>query len=153
MTPEQLATVLQQIRDLETALDFLVGIEPAQRQKLVKPGDGGQGFINRAYKLGLQIQDHLPRSFDLDEMRKDMDMADSLMHIMIATSQLAEKLADTHAVANSEAYLAALLVYRTAKHVRGVKGLEQALDELGRRFARVNSPATEPPVPVEDKAE
>ena len=42
------------------------------------------------------------------------------------------------------------LIYRTAKQVRGVQGLEKALEELGRRFAHTSTSAEEN---AEEKAE
>lgn len=54
----------------------------------------------------------LPRSFDLDEFRTDVDLVDSLFPIRSAVQTLFGRIADTYFAAGSEAYAAALLVYQ-----------------------------------------
>ena len=43
---------------------------------------------------------------------------------------------DTLTLVGSEAYMAALVVYNYAKNVKGDAGLEAAVDDMARRFAR-----------------
>jgi hypothetical protein len=121
---------------IQEALPFLVGLSGLERQRLLKAGNRSQAFIHKASEVGQQIAGHLPGSLDLDEMRKDVTLRDRLYPVMLAVSTLAEKLSDTYAVVSSEAYAAALVIYRTAKMVEGDAGLGQAVAELGSRFER-----------------
>lgn len=63
--------------------------------------------------------------------------------LMLAIGKLSRKLSDTYAIAASEAYAAALLVYRTGKQVQGSEGISEAVAELARRFERRGAGAEE----------
>jgi hypothetical protein len=139
LSQQKVDEIMAHISAIREALPFLVGLSTAERQRLLKAGDRSQAFINKASEVGQQIADHLPGSLDLDEMRKDVALRDRLYPVMLAVSKLAEKLSDTYALVSSEAYAAALVVYRTAKAVEGDEGLGQAVAELGSRFERRSS--------------
>jgi hypothetical protein len=77
-------------------------------------------------------------------MRLQNQKVEALYPVMVALSQLAEKLADTYAVAASEAYAASLMIYRNAKDARGSEGLEEAIADMARRFSRKANTAKSP---------
>ena len=85
--------------------------------------------------MAQQNEGILPRAFDLDEMRKDVQLTEDLYPILLALGQLHELVDDTYMAVGSEAYAGALLVYNAAK-MNNFGGLDDALDELGKRFAR-----------------
>ena len=136
VNPEALAGILEKIEEVQAALPFLVGLDPIERRSMLKAGDRSQAFIRKAMEVAPHMADYLPRGLDVEEMRKDVGLMDALYPIMIATSRLAEKLADTYAVVSSEAYASALVIYRNSKYAKGGEGLEQAVADLRRRFAR-----------------
>lgn len=136
ITKASVDQILASIAAIQAALPFLIGLDPSERKTMLKAGDRSQAFIRKALEVGQRIADHLPRSTSLDEMSKDLALMDAIYPIMIALSELSEKLSDTYAVLNSEAYASALVVYRHAKDIKGEKGLEQPVAELGRRFVR-----------------
>jgi hypothetical protein len=131
-----LESVLAHIAAINTALPFLISISPEERRAMLKGGDRSQAFIRKAVEVGAKIENHLPRSFSINEMRRDVALSDQLFPVVLSLSQLAEKLSDTHAVASSEAYASALLIYRTGKQVKDDEGLTKAVADLGRRFER-----------------
>lgn len=90
----------------------------------------------KALEVAVQNPDFLPRSFDIEEMKKDVELFEALYPIVLALSQLQELLDDTIAIVGSEAYMAALAVYDYAKKNKGDAGLEAAVDDMARRFAR-----------------
>ena len=141
--------VLGHLQAIHTLLPFLVGMSTEERMRMSKPGDSGQGFIRKALELAPFIDDYLPRGLDVAEIRKDVALADALRPVMVAVSQLHEKLHDTHTLATSEAYLGALTVYRCAKDAQGTEGIEAIVKELARRFAGrpASSNTSEPEVP------
>lgn len=136
LSEESRDEILRSIDYASRLMPFLTGLDPRERQMMLKAGDRCVAFIRKAAEVGQMNPGYLPRAFNLEEMRKDMALMDALYPIMVATSQLAEKLADTYAIASSEAYASALLVYRSIKSVKGESGLEQAYAELRRQFAR-----------------
>lgn len=136
LSPEDRAAIMVAINVLKEKLNFLIGLDPEERKNMLKAGDRDRAFIDKAFDVAQQIPDYLPKALNMDEMHKDMELMVALYPVMVALSQLAEKLSDTYAIAASEAYAAALMIYRNAKDARGSQGLEEAIADLSRRFAR-----------------
>ena len=136
LSAEDRAAILVAINVLKERLPFLIGLDPEERKNMLKAGDRDRAFIDKSFDVGQKIPDYLPKALNMDEMNKDMELMDALYPIMLAISQLAEKLSDTYAIAASEAYAAALMIYRNAKDAKGSEGLEEAIGDLGRRFSR-----------------
>jgi hypothetical protein len=144
LTPEDKQAVLAAIATIKQKLPFLIGLTPEESKSLPRLGDKSRGFVTKALEVATQNPDFLPRSFDIEEMRKDVELFDNLYPIVLAVSQLQELIDDTVAVVGSEAYMAALTVYNYAKTAKGDAGLEAVVEDLGRRFARKsNSEASE----------
>ena len=101
-----------------------------------KPGDRSRNFIDKALEVAAQNPDILPRMFNVEEMRKDIELSQRLQPILLALSQLQEVMDNTVAVVNSEAYAAALSVYGYAKASGKAAALQDTLDELSKRFSR-----------------
>ncbi len=136
LTPADRQAVLAAIQTIREKLDFLVDLTPEERRTLLRMGDKSRGFVSQALNLAEQNADILPRSFDVDEMRKDVELLAALEPIMASLSQLSELVEDTYMEVGSEAYAAALLVYQFARAAGRGSALDGALDALGQRFAR-----------------
>lgn len=128
--------VLGLIQDIRTKLPFLVDLTIEDRQSLPKMGDKSRAFVGQAVTLAEQNDDFLPRSFDVAEMRQDVDLTDQLLPILTALAQLTELVEDTYTLAGSDAYSAALIIYNSAKRNGQGEALDNLLDALGQRFAR-----------------
>lgn len=136
--------VMAAIATIKSKLSFLTDLTPEERKALNKMGDKSQAFVTMALEIATQNQDYLPRSFEVEEMRKDVELYDQLRPILVALSQLQHLVEMTSMIAGSEAMGAALTVYRSAKvHGQGT-GLEAVLNEMGQRFARRTSRKAEP---------
>jgi hypothetical protein len=136
ITQEQIQAIATAVETINNALPFLVTLTPRDRRTILRAGDRDQAFIRRSLQVANVVEQHLPRSFEIDEMRRDIDLAEAIYPIMIDISQLAQKLSDTHVVLNSEAYSAALEVYSTTRRVKDLEGLAGPFAELKRRFVR-----------------
>ncbi|HVF42395.1 MAG TPA: hypothetical protein VM936_05275 [Pyrinomonadaceae bacterium] len=128
--------VLDAINTIRAKLPFLIDLSPEERQALPKMGDKSRGFVEQALTVAVQNADILPRSFDVEEMRKDVELLAALSPIMAALAQLSELVEDTYIEVGSETYTAALLVYQYARAAGKGSALDGALDALGQRFAR-----------------
>lgn len=60
--------------------------------------------------MATQNQDFLSRSFDLDEMRQDVELFEAMYPLLLALTQLHELVDDTVVAVGSEAYAALLQV-------------------------------------------
>ncbi|MEH2232065.1 MAG: hypothetical protein V7K71_20985 [Nostoc sp.] len=127
---------MQAITTIREKLPFLIDLTTEERKALPKLGDKSRAFVSKALEIGTQNPDFLPRSFDLNEMRQDIELFEALYPILLSLTQLQELVDDTSVAVGSEAYAAGLMVYNYAKVSGKGAGLESMVDDLGRRFAR-----------------
>jgi hypothetical protein len=130
--------VLQAITTIKEKLPFLVDLSSDDRKTLPKMGDKSRAFVSRALEVAAQNPEFLPRSFDLEEMRKDVQLFEALYPVLLSLTQLQELVDDndTSLAVGSEAYAAALQVYNYAKASGQGAGLDAVVVEMGQRFAR-----------------
>ena len=128
--------VMQAITTIREKLPFLIDLTTEERKALPKLGDKSRAFVSKALEIGTQNPDFLPRSFDLNEMRQDIELFEALYPILLSLTQLQELVDDTSVAVGSEAYAAGLMIYNYAKASGKGSGLDSMIDDLGRRFAR-----------------
>jgi hypothetical protein len=128
--------VMTAIATIKTKLPFLIDLTMEERKALPKMGDKSLAFVSKALEVATQNPDFLPRSFDLEEMRRDVELFEAMYPVVMALAQLQELMDDTYMAVGSEAYAAALAVYNYAKASGQGGGLEAVVDQLGQRFAR-----------------
>lgn len=136
LTPEQVSEVLAAIQTIKERLPFLINLTTDERVSMLKMGDKSRAFVDKTMELVKQNADFLPRSFDVEEMQRDVELMRALYPISQALQQLQELVDDTMMVIGSEAYAAALVAYRYAKEGDLDAGLDGVLDDISRRFAR-----------------
>jgi hypothetical protein len=141
LTQADRQAVLAAVNTIREKLPFLIDLTPDERRTLLRMGDKSRGFVAQALTVAEQNEDILPRSFDVAEMRKDVDLLAALDPIMASLSQLSELVEDTYMAVGSEAYASALLVYQFARAAGKGAALDGALDALGQRFARKSKAA------------
>jgi hypothetical protein len=143
--------ILAALATIKEKLPFLIGLSAEERKSLPRLGDKSQAFVKKALELARQHPGFLPRDFDVDEMANDFTLFESLAGVLTAMRKLTEEVEDTYTAAGSEAYVAALLVYNYAK-ASGVvmTGLDSAVDDLGKRFAR-KAKTLASPAPADSK--
>src|SRR5215207_3256656 len=123
--------VLDAVQTIRTKLPFLIDLTPEERRALPRMGDSGRGFVAKALEVAEQNPDILPRSFDVAEMRKDLELLDALLPVVTAFGQVNELLDDTYTAVGSEVYASALLVYQYVRAAGKGSALDDALDALG----------------------
>ena len=138
--------VLSAIQTIRQKLPFLIDLTPEERHALPKMGDKSRAFVEQALNVAEQNEDILPRSFDVAEMRKDVELITALAPILAAIAQLQELLDDSFLEVGSEAYTAALLVYQYARSAGKGAALDSSLDALSQRFARKSAKAATTPI-------
>ena len=119
----------------------MIGLDPEARRSLPRAGDKSRSFVRKCLEVANQNPGMLPRAFDLEEFGRDVALDEALLPIAESVRQLAEMIDDTHTAVRSDAYVAALMVYQSAKRAGKGTGLDGALDELGRRFVRKSAAA------------
>ena len=134
--------VMTAIDTIRQKLPFLIDLTANERVAMAKLGDKSQGFVKKALEIAIQNPGMLPVSFDLEEMRKDAQLFESLSAIQFALDKLHNEVDDTAIQAGGEAYAAARAVYAATKNPFATPALRSATNELRKRFGRKSSPAT-----------
>lgn len=128
--------VLDFINQSRALLPFLIDLTIEERKSLPKMGDKSRAFVSQALTIAEQDDSFLPRSFDVAEMRKDVELTEQLLPLITSLSKFLELLEDTYTLAGSDAYAAGLIVYNSAQRQGKGVALDNLLDTLGQRFAR-----------------
>jgi hypothetical protein len=118
-------------------LPFLIDLKPEERDGLTYLKDRNRQFVTNSLKLVDKESNFLPRSFDVEEFRKDCLLYNSLASVNKSIASLLQRVGDTLSVSGSEAYAAALAVYNYAKSSNvATPGIDPYLDDLAQRFTR-----------------
>ena len=136
LSQEEVQEIMVAIQTIKEKLPFLIDLSKEERVSMLKMGDKSRAFVEKTRELVKQNPDFLPRSFDIEEMERDVELFQSLYPIAQSLSQLHELVDDTMMVVGSEAYAAALVAYRYAKDSDLDAGMDAVLDDISRRFAR-----------------
>ncbi|MBK8807016.1 MAG: hypothetical protein IPO21_10355 [Bacteroidales bacterium] len=99
--------------------------------------------MKKSLQFGKQEPSIVPPYTDFEELKKDVELYKNLKQIEFEISALAEMISDTRTAAGSDAYVASLSIYNSAKGAvkMGVPGSESIARELKRHFEM--KPATE----------
>ncbi len=134
ISSEDLQAIRTAITTIREKLPFLIDLTPEERKSLSRLGDKSRAFVAKALEVAETNRQILPGFFDLDEMRQDLAIYEALYPVMMQLEQLSELISDTVAVAGSEAYASARMVYAYAKASNVGEGLEPLLEDMGKRF-------------------
>ena len=138
LSADDRAAILQSIEAAQARLPFLTDLDPEENRTLLRIGDKTEAFVRRALDVAERNPDMLPRSFDLEEMRADVDLYFQLQAIDWALTQFKELVSDTVGAVGEDAYRAALEVYSYAK-LGSAEGVDELRELMRRRFQRSGS--------------
>ena len=146
LSPEMVSAALEYLGLLEGVLPFLLLLQPAEKQRLVKPRPGAQEVLQGI--ADLQRDAGIPPGED-DPMLADLSVYAGLTQIGDRVSALAQRINDTRFLAGSEGWSQALIRYNILRQLqRANPTLKARLDRLQRLIASQAGRTT----PVEDEA-
>ncbi|MDX9724229.1 MAG: hypothetical protein RBU37_26005 [Myxococcota bacterium] len=143
LSSETEESILVELAHLRKSMPFLLSLSSEDRIELLKMSSKSVGFVQSCAELVKRQPEILPGTFDKEEFLRDAELYQRLSRILPVLAQLCADLEDTQRVVGSEAYAAALHVYRYAKLSNAEGQLEASIDELGKRFARRASKPSE----------
>jgi hypothetical protein len=138
LTPADRQAIMTAIDTIKQAMPFLIHLTAEERKAAPKAGDRSRGFMLNCLDAAQQHSDCLPRSFDVEEMYKDIKLMEDLYSVLMALGELHSLVGDTYFAAQSEAYGAALKVYDAAKAHDDTPGMKIVVEQLKQQFARRN---------------
>lgn len=148
-TADTWAQVDAQIAQLVTLLaPLFAAVSPSTKKMMVKMGPGSEFFCRQSYEVMVKNLELMPRGFDLEEMRRDLDTHDALNARIVALTQLLEKARDTEMALGSDAMVAALEGYAVLKAVGKGEGVQALKKMLARRFDTSAASKDDVPAPA-----
>jgi hypothetical protein len=135
LSDEDQAVIMAAITTIREKLPFSVNLTPAERRARAKMGDKTRAFVEKSMEFATHHPDYLPRLFNLEEMRRDVELFAALYPVLMELIHLQELVQDTYTTVGQEAYAAARVVYKSAKANGRGAGLDASIVDMGRRFA------------------
>ena len=142
---DALATLDGTLKSLEEQLVGLLALDTYQRRHLTKMGDKSEAFCRQTVDVLGQNTGVLPRNFDYDGLRRDLDALDALRPRLLRLARLHERATDTEMALGSDVMTQSLEGYAFLKVAGKNEGLDNARRALSARFARSASKAEEAP--------
>jgi len=148
LSAEDQQMIMDSINTIFDKLPFLMGLSPTERKRLCSMGDKSRAFVNKAAEFAAQNGELMPGCLDVEELRRDIALLDSLYPVMLAIEKLQGLIEDTYRQVGSEAYAAARSVYKSARANGMDVGVDASIEDMGRRFTRRNRSKAEPEQPA-----
>lgn len=147
LTPEQWASMDQALVQMQSALEPMqVALSASTKKTMVKMGDGSEAFCRTAERVMVENVHLMPRGFDLDEMRRDLQAHDALNERIVKLTRLLEQMRGLEMALGSDVMIAALEGYAVLKAVGKGEGVEALKKMLAKRFD--NGPKQDPVAPA-----
>lgn len=115
---------------------FIVSLTPEERSDLAKLGDKTLAFVEKSKTHSVDNPQLRPSYFNIDEFLIDYNDFSNLRSVVSLAVQLQHNVEDTMMLAGSEAYIASLSFYNSARDAarRDVPGAKAVYDDLKVRF-------------------
>ena len=149
MTPAQVTDVKNAITAINTAISFSVSLTTDERASLPKISVANKSFTEDAINAIANNASLFPAYLNVAQMQNDLKLYQQLDELATILRQTLERIEDTRILAGSEAYVAALSVYKLAGAAAsaGVEGTDTIYEQLRERFTVSTNTSSTPPNP------
>ncbi len=113
----------EDVKEILGAIDFinrklpeLVVLSPEERASLPKMKSNTIHFVHECLKLAKESPELVPKNVDVPEIKKDVDLVESISKILTPLKLLMKKLKHSKMLAESEAYLPSLAIHNSHQH-------------------------------------
>lgn len=138
--------LVQDLEEMRKRLPFLIDLSIEERIAMPKSSRKLVDFIDTGLLQARTHPNYLPSFVDINEYEKDVKARKSLRRIYEALNAFTDRVRDTLMVVESEAYLAARVLYKTAKAAakEGAEDAERIIKEMSFHYRRAHSGEVEP---------
>lgn len=130
---DTLAALDRAIEALETLTDKFVTLTPDEVRHLVKMGDQTEQFCRQTALVLEQNQQVLPPTFDLADMKRDMESYELLRPRALRLREVMARVDDTQIALGSDVITASLAGYKLMKMFGKSEGLDALKKAIGPR--------------------
>lgn len=149
MTSAQVTDVKNAIAAINSAVSFSVSLTTDERASLPKISVANKSFTEDAINALSNNASIFPAYLNVTQMQNDLKLYQQLDELATILRQTLERIEDTRILAGSEAYVAALSVYKLvgAAASAGVEGTDTIYEQLRERFTVSTNTNPTPPSP------
>jgi hypothetical protein len=115
ISQEQILEITAAIDRINAQLPTLVSLTNEELSSLPKVSMKNIDFIHEVLDFADTYPDLVPSHIDVQEIRKDLGLIESISKILKPMKQLVKKLEDSALLAGSEAYIPSLAIYNSVK--------------------------------------
>ncbi len=119
-------------------MPFLIKLENSAKRGMISLDDSRSPFVAKCLQYAQKEPKILPPFVDLVELNKDLTLFSNLQNLAREVNRLADMLNDTRIAAGTDAYVAALSIYNSAKQAAkmNVPGTQAIVDDLKKAFEK-----------------
>lgn len=136
ITPAKVTESLNSIASVRNNLPFLLKLDTSVKRMLPALEDGRAPFVTKCLQYAQKEPKILPPFVDIAELNRDITLFNNLQNLAREINRLADMINDTRIAAGSDAYVAALSIYNSAKQAAkmNVPGTQAIVDDLKKMF-------------------
>ena len=136
VTQDVIDKVTTDLADIQALLPFILKLSPSVKRTLPKLEDARSPFVSKCLFYAQKEPKILPPFTDLAELERDLTLFTNMQNIAKEIDRLADMINDTRIAAGSDAYVAALSIYNSAKQAAkmNVPGTKAIVDDLKTAF-------------------
>lgn len=139
-----LAEVQQDLSAVKTKLSFLLSLQPADINGIIKTGNTFIPFVELSNQTLTAHPEIMSGVFDKEEFIRDYTLFTSIRPILAQLNELADGLEKTYYAVGSDAFVASLEVYNAVKFNKDkVPGLNVTAESMAAYFKKTKSKSLE----------
>lgn len=112
---QEMNEIMKSIQKIDNMLPDLVTLSHEELASMPKLSRNAIDFVYEVLDLANQYPELIPDEVEIPEIKKDVELIESINKILIPMRHLAKKLEDSAMLAGSEAYLPSLSIYNAVK--------------------------------------
>jgi hypothetical protein len=115
ITQKEIDEILKAIDRINSLLPQLITLSSEEKAALPKVSFSNIDFVNEVLDMAEENPDQVPETINIPEIRKDIELIESITKILRPLKLLEKKLEDSALLAGSEAYIPSLAIFNSMR--------------------------------------
>lgn len=115
ISQKEIDEILAAIERINKLLPQLTTLSNEEKASLPKVSFSNIDFVNEVLDMAEDHPEQVPESINIPEIRKDIELIESITKILHPLKQLEKKLEDSALLAGSEAYIPSLAIFNSMR--------------------------------------
>jgi hypothetical protein len=136
LSAEDQQRILGHLAEIRKILSFSINLTSTQKRSMPMLNDGRRPFAEKCMSFAANDARIVPPYTDVSALKEDLALYDMIGPIEMESASVAEMISNIRMAAGSDAYVASLSIYNSAKGAAklGLPGSKAIVDELSKLF-------------------